>query len=285
MERPEVWGLKLRDNFDPAILPGKKLYFRLILYRGSPSKAERLHHLTSTIMKSKHGKKYQEAKKLIDKDFYTLDEAMALIKKTSITKFDSSCEVHIRLGVDPTQADENIRTTVNLPHGTGKDIKVIAFVAEDRVKEAKAAGATEAGTEELIKKIESGWLDFDVAVATPDQMKSLGKIAKTLGQKGLMPNPKAGTVGLDPVKIINELKKGKIELRLDKDSNLHNIFGKVSFSESQLKENLMTLLKAVLEVKPANSKGTYLRTFSVASCMGPGISIDVIAAAAATKEK
>lgn len=236
-------------------------------------------------MKSKHGKKYQEAKKLIDKDFYTLDEAMALIKKTSITKFDSSCEVHIRLGVDPTQADENIRTTVNLPHGTGKDIKVIAFVAEDKVKEAKAAGAIEAGTEELVKKIEAGWLDFDVAVATPDQMKSLGKIAKTLGQKGLMPNPKAGTVGLDSAKMIAELKKGKIELRLDKDSNLHNIFGKVSFSESQLKENLMTLLKAVLEVKPANSKGTYLRTFSVASCMGPGISIDVVGAAAATKEK
>lgn len=236
-------------------------------------------------MKSKHGKKYQEAKKLVDKDFYTLDEAMALIKKTSVTKFDSSCEVHIRLGVDPTQADENIRTTVNLPHGTGKDVKIIAFVAEDKVKEAKAAGAIEAGTEELIKKIEAGWLGFDIAVATPDQMKSLGKIAKTLGQKGLMPSPKAGTIGLDAAKMITELKKGKIELRLDKDSNLHNIFGKVSFGESQLKENFMTLLKAVLEVKPANSKGTYLRTISVASCMGPGISIDVIAAAAATKEK
>ena len=157
-------------------------------------------------MKSKHGKKYQEAKKLIDKDFYTLDEAVALLKKTSVTKFDSSCEVHIRLGVDPTQADENIRTTINLPHGTGKDIKVIAFVAEDKVKEAKAAGASEAGTEELIKKIETGWLDFDVAVATSDQMKSLGKIAKTLGQKGLMPNPKAGTITTNPDELL------KIEL-------------------------------------------------------------------------
>lgn len=230
-----------------------------------------------------HGKKYQEAKKLIDKEFHTVDEACALLKKTSTTKFDASCEVHFRLGVDPKQADQNIRTTVNLPHGTGKELKVIAFVSEEKAKEAKTAGAVEAGTEELIKKIEGGWLDFDIAVATPDQMKSLGKIAKTLGQKGLMPNPKAGTVGPDASKMIQEVKKGKIELRVDKDANLHNIFGKVSFDEGKLKENLITIIKAVMEVKPSNSKGTYLRSLTVTTCMGPGISLDTSQALAATK--
>lgn len=224
---------------------------------------------------SKHGKKYREALALVDKEAYELDEALELLKKTSTTKFDSSCEVHLKLGLDPKQADQNIRTSTSLPHGTGKDVRVVAFVAEDQIKAAKDAGAMEAGTEELVKKIEGGWTDFDVAVASPDQMKELGKIAKTLGQKRLMPNPKAGTVTPDIAKTIEELKKGKIELRVDKEANLHNIFGKVSFETANLKENFSTLLKAVQEAKPASSKGTYIRSITLATSMGPGIALDV----------
>lgn len=232
---------------------------------------------------SKHGKKYREVKKLIDKQTYTIDEATTLLKKTSVTKFDSSCEVHFNLGVDPTKAEQNIRMSCSLPHGTGKNIRVVAFVAEADVKAAKAAGAIKAGTEELIKEIEEGWTDFDVAVATPDQMKSIGKIAKILGQKGLIPNPKAGTVSQDAIKVIEELRKGKIEIRVDKDGNLHNIFGKVSFDNAKLKENLLTLVKAVHEAKPANSKGTYLKSITVTTSMGPGIPLDVNAAVAETR--
>ncbi|MBI4975638.1 50S ribosomal protein L1 [Candidatus Peregrinibacteria bacterium] len=223
----------------------------------------------------KHGKKYREALKLIDKPFYTLDEAISLLKKTSTTKFDSTCEVHFKLGVDPKQADQNVRTTVVVPHGTGKKVRVVAFVGEEKIKEAKAAGAVEAGTSELIEKIEKGWLDFDVAIATPDQMKDLAKVAKVLGQKRLMPNPKSGTVTVEVTKTINELQQGKIELRLDKEANLHSIFGKVSFDEDKLKENLKAVIKAVTEVKPSSIKGTYLNTISISSTMGPGIGIDL----------
>lgn len=232
---------------------------------------------------SKHGKKYNEAAKLVEKENYTLDEAVALLKKTSVTKFDSSCEAHFNLGVDPKQADQNIRTSVGLPHGTGKDVRVVAFVAEDQIKDAKDAGAAVAGTDELVDKIEKGWLEFDVAVATPDQMKGLGKVAKILGQKRLMPNPKAGTVAPDFVRVIKELKQGKVELRVDKDGNLHNIFGKVSFSDDQLKSNLKSLIKAVLEVKPASSKGTYVRSLVVTTTMGPGIKLDANGAIAESK--
>jgi len=227
---------------------------------------------------AKRGKKYQAAAKLIEKDAYTIDEALELLKKTSITKFDSSCEIHLKLGVDPKQADQNIRTSVGLPHGTGKDVKVVAFVPEEDIKAAMAAGAIEAGTEELIAKIEKGWTDFDVAVATPDQMKALGKVAKILGQKRLMPNPKAGTVSPDFAKAIEDLKKGKVELRVDKDANLHNTFGKVSFSEDKLKENLKTLIKATLDAKPGSSRGVYLRSLTLTTSMGPGIPLDVNAA-------
>jgi len=232
---------------------------------------------------SKHGKKYVEAAKLIDEETrYNVDEAIELLKKTSTTKFDSSCEVHFNMGLDPTQAEENIRTTVALPNGTGKDVKVVAFVGDDLVKEAKAAGAIEAGTEELVTKIESGWLDFDVAVAAPDQMKLLGKIAKTLGQKRLMPNPKAGTVTPDIGKTIEALKKGKIEVRVDKEANLHNIFGKVSFDDAKLKENLLSIIKAIMEAKPSSTKGTYMKSCTLTTSMGPGIKVDtreIIAAA------
>ena len=169
---------------------------------------------------AKRGKKYKDAAKLIDKESYTLDEAVALLKKTSVTKFDSSCEAHFKLGLDPKQADQNIRTTASLPHSIGKDVRIVAFVDEGEVKAAIAAGAMEAGTNDLVKKIEKGWTDFDIAVAKPDQMKSIGKIAKTLGQKRLMPSPKAGTVTPDFEKAIAELKTGRVEIRVDKEANL-----------------------------------------------------------------
>lgn len=232
----------------------------------------------------KRGKKYVELSKQIEAGrAYTLDEAVALIKKTSPCKFDASCEVHFNLGLDTKQADQNIRTTVSLPHGTGKDVRVVAFVSEEFAKEAKAAGATEAGTETLIQKIEKGWTDFDVAVSTPDQMKALGKVAKILGQKRLMPSPKAGTVGPDFAKIIADLKKGKVELRVDKEGNLHNIFGKVSFSEENLKGNLKTIVKTVLDVKPGSSKGNYMNSLTITSSMGPGIKVDVSKAVAESR--
>lgn len=234
-------------------------------------------------MEKKHGKKYQAAKKLIEQKFYTIDEAIELLKKTATTKFDSGCEVHLNLGLDPAQADQNIRTSVELPHGTGKVVRVVAFVGEDKMKEAKAAGAIEAGTVELIEKISKGWTDFDVAIATPDQMKDLGKIAKILGQKRLMPNPKAGTVTMEVTKTITALRKGKIELRLDKQANLHNIFGKVSFDNDKLKENLKTFLRSVQEARPASTKSTYVKSLTVTTTMGPGIALDVNKAMAESK--
>ncbi|MEK7673471.1 MAG: 50S ribosomal protein L1 [Patescibacteria group bacterium] len=233
---------------------------------------------------ARHGKKYREAVKKLEKDkLYSIDEAAALLKQTNSAKFDASCEVHFNLGLDTKQADQNIRTSASLPHGTGKDVKVVAFVSEDLAKEAKAAGAIEAGTEGLIEKIEKGWLEFDVAVAAPDQMKALSKIAKILGQKRLMPNPKAGTVTPEPLKVIAELRKGKVELRVDKDGNLHNIFGRVSFDEAKLKENLKSLIKVVLDAKPISTKGTYINSISVAGTMGPGIHLDVNKAVAESK--
>jgi len=222
-----------------------------------------------------NGKKYREAKALLEKEVYTLDEALELLPKTSTVKFDSSCEVHFNLGVDPRQADQNIRTTCPLPNGTGKEIKVVAFVGDENVKAAKDAGAIEAGTADLVEKVEKGWTDFDIAVATPDQMKSLAKVAKTLGQKRLMPSPKAGTVTPDFAKAIEELKKGKVEIRVDKEGNLHNIFGKVSFGKDKLKENLMAIVKTVMDVKPASQKGTYIASLTLTTSMGPGIRLDV----------
>jgi large subunit ribosomal protein L1 len=223
----------------------------------------------------KHGKKYREVKKLVLKPTYELGEAVALLKKTSTVKFDASCEVHMQLGLDPKQADQLLRGTVVLPNGTGKSVRVIAFVSEAHVNAAKAAGALEAGVEGLIEKINKGWLDFDVAVATPDVMKNLGKIAKTLGQKGLMPNPKAGTVTTDPAKTIGEIMKGKVEFRMDKLANVHNVFGKVSFEEAKLEENLKSFLRAIVASKPSGAKGIFVKSITVASTMGPGIRLDV----------
>lgn len=226
-------------------------------------------------MKKLHGKKFLAAKQMVTKDLYTVDEAIALLKKTSPVKFDASVEINAKLGVDPKKSDQNVRSTVSLPHGTGKTVRVIAFVTEDKAKEAKAAGAIKAGADELIEEILKGFLDFDVAVATPDMMKSLGKVAKILGQKGLMPNPKAGTVTTDISKTIEQIKKGQVEFRVDKFSVIHNMFGKVSFSEKQLQENFLSLMKAVMDAKPASAKGTYLQKVSLATTMGPGVNVAI----------
>lgn len=224
----------------------------------------------------KHGKKYVAARMLVDTTKnYPLTEAVALLKKTSTTKFDSSCEVHMRMGLDPKQADQLIRGTVVMPHGTGKIVRVIAIVMEANAKAAKDAGAVEAGGEELIEKIAKGWLDFDVAVATPDMMKNLGKVAKTLGQKGLMPNPKAGTVTTNVGQTVEEIRKGKVEFRLDKLANVHNIFGKISFNEKNLEENLKAFLRAIVTAKPSGAKGIYINSITLASTMGPGVHVDV----------
>ena len=226
-------------------------------------------------MKKKRGKKYVAAKAMVTEKSYGLKDAIALLKKTSTTKFDSSCEVHIRLGIDPKQTDQMVRSTVVLPHGTGKTVRVIAFVPDDKEKEAVSAGASEAGSEGLIEKILKGWLDFDVAVATPDMMKGLGKIAKTLGQKGLMPNPKAGTVTTEISKTMQEIKKGKVEFRNDKLGVIHNIFGKSSFRSDQLEENFKTLMRSIVEAKPANMKGIFIKSMAVTTTMGPGIRMDI----------
>ena len=233
---------------------------------------------------SKHGKKYLEAKALVENKFYSVDEAVELLKKTSPTKFDATAEVHFKLGVDPKHADQNVRGTVSLPNGTGKEVRVIAFVDEAGVKAAKAAGASEAGTSELIEKITKGWLEFDVAVADPSQMKDLGKVAKILGTKGLMPNPKAGTVSPDVPKAITEIKKGKVEFRVDKLSNVHTVFGKLSFETPKLKGNLVAVVKAILDAKPASVKSNYVKSITITSTMGPGIHLDINSATAATKE-
>ena len=225
---------------------------------------------------AKRGKKYKAAaEKLANLGVVDAETAVKLLKDTSVTKFDSSCEIHMRLGVDPTHADQMVRGTISLPHGTGKEVRVIAFVPDDKVKEAKAAGAVDAGLEELIEKVNKGFLDFDIAVATPDSMKELGKIARVLGPKGLMPNPKAGTVTPDIGKTVESIKKGRVEFRTDKMGQIHQIFGKVSFSDSQLKENLDAFLKAVMDAKPSASKGTYVKNVALTTTMGPSVKLDV----------
>jgi large subunit ribosomal protein L1 len=230
---------------------------------------------------TKKGKNYRKVEELVDREkLYSLDEACDLLKQISTTKFDSSCEVHIRLGADVKQAEQLSRGTVSLPHGTGKDVRVIAFVNENKEKEAKDAGAVKVGLDELIEDISKGWLEFDVAVASPEVMKNLGKVAKTLGTKGLMPNPKAGTVTPDIGRTITELKKGRVEYRTDKQGQMHNTFGKVSFSSADLKENLKALLKTIVDAKPAAAKGNYILAISVATTMGPGLKLDTTSALA-----
>jgi len=223
-----------------------------------------------------HGKKYRAALEKFDPiQVYSLAEAIKLAVETSTTSFDGSVEIHMHLGVDPKQAEQQLRSTVALPHGTGKTVRVVAFVGDDLVKAAKAAGAIEAGSADLIEKIEKGWMDFDVAVATPDLMKELGKIARTLGQTGLMPNPKSGTVTPDVEKAIGEIMKGQVEFRNDKLANLHNVIGKVSFGSDKLLENAKVYLKAVNDKKPEKMKGNFIKSITVTTSMGPGIKVEI----------
>ncbi|HEX3285024.1 MAG TPA: 50S ribosomal protein L1 [Micromonosporaceae bacterium] len=222
-----------------------------------------------------HGKGYRKAAELIDKTkLYGPAEAVKLAKETSPSKFDGTVEVAMRLGVDPRKADQMVRGTVNLPHGTGKTARVIVFAAGDKAAEAEAAGADVVGSDDLVARIQEGWLDFDAAIATPDQMAKIGRIARILGPRGLMPNPKTGTVTMDVTKAVNEIKGGKITFRVDKHSNLHLIIGKASFSETQLIENYAAALDEVLRAKPSASKGKFLRKVNLSTTMGPGIPVD-----------
>jgi large subunit ribosomal protein L1 len=223
----------------------------------------------------KHGKKYRKAQELIDAEkLYSLDEAVALVKKTATTSFDATVEVHILTGANVKHADQIVRATVTLPAGTGKTKKIAVFCADDKAEEAKKAGADVVGADELIEKVQKGEIDFEVAIATPDMMKSLAKVARVLGPKGLMPSPKSGTVTTDIAKAVEELKKGKIEFRTDKTGIIHSILGKASFTEKDLVENAKTLFKSITDNKPSGVKGTYIRTVSISSSMGPGINID-----------
>ncbi|NLJ89239.1 MAG: 50S ribosomal protein L1 [Epulopiscium sp.] len=224
----------------------------------------------------KRGKKYIEAAKLVDRTVqYEPKEAFDLIQKIATAKFDETVEAHVRLGVDSRHADQQVRGAVVLPHGTGKTVRVLVFAKGDKLKEAEEAGADFVGGEELVPKIQNeGWLDFDVVVATPDMMAVVGRIGRILGPKGLMPNPKAGTVTMDVAKAVTDIKAGKIEYRLDKTNIIHVPIGKVSFGTEKLLDNFQTLMGAIIKAKPAAAKGQYLRSISVSSTMGPGVKIN-----------
>ena len=226
----------------------------------------------------KRGKKYTEAAKLVDRATqYDVAEAISLVKKTAVAKFDETVEAHIRLGVDGRHADQQVRGAVVLPHGTGKTVRVLVFARGDKVAESEAAGADFVGGEELIPRIQNeGWFDFDVVVATPDMMGVVGRLGRVLGPKGLMPNPKAGTVTMDVTKAVNDIKAGKIEYRLDKANIIHCPVGKASFTEEQLTENFNTLMDAIVKAKPASAKGTYMKSVTVTSTMGPGIKVNTL---------
>ena len=223
----------------------------------------------------KRGKKYNESAKLIDRSVqYDANDAISLVKKSAVAKFDETIEAHIRLGVDGRHADQQVRGAVVLPHGTGKTVKVLVFAKGDKVNEAEAAGADFVGGDELIPRIQGGWFDFDVVVATPDMMGVVGRLGRVLGPKGLMPNPKAGTVTMDVTKAIADIKAGKIEYRLDKTNIVHVPLGKASFSEEALAENFKALMDAIMKAKPASAKGTYLKSVTLASTMGPGVKVN-----------
>jgi large subunit ribosomal protein L1 len=223
----------------------------------------------------KHGKKYRAAAERVDRArLYTPLEAARLAQETSTTSWDATVEVAMRLGVDPRKADQMVRGTVSLPHGTGKTVRVIVFAAGDKAAEATAAGADEVGAEDLIARIQEGFLDFDAAIATPDQMSKVGRIARILGPRGLMPNPKTGTVTMDVAKAVADIKGGKIAFKVDKQANLHLIIGKASFPTEQLVENYGVALDEVMRVKPSTAKGRYLRKVTFATSMGPGVPVD-----------
>ena len=223
----------------------------------------------------KRGKKYNETVKSFDKTAqYDTSEAISLVKKSAVAKFDETIEAHIRLGVDGRHADQQVRGAVVLPHGTGKTVRVLVFAKGDKVAEAQAAGADFVGGDDLIPRIQGGWFDFDVVVATPDMMGIVGRLGRVLGPKGLMPNPKAGTVTMDVTKAIKDIKAGKIEYRLDKTNIIHCPVGKASFTEEQLADNFQTLMGAIIKAKPAAAKGTYLKSVTLAATMGPGVKVN-----------
>ncbi|HKB28104.1 MAG TPA: 50S ribosomal protein L1 [Candidatus Limnocylindrales bacterium] len=229
-----------------------------------------------------HGKKYLEAAKLVDPlKAYGPDEAAQLAKDTTTVSFDATLEAHIRLGVDPRHADQMVRGTVVLPSGTGKTVRVAVFAQGEKAQEALRAGADEVGAEDLVKKVDAGWLEFDVALATPDLMGQVGRLGKILGRRGLMPNPKAGTITFDLERAIREVKGGRVEFKVDKAAIIHVPIGKASFDAPAIVANLAALVDAVNRAKPAGAKGTYLRTLTIASTMGPGIKVDIPAVLAA----
>lgn len=229
-----------------------------------------------------HGKKYRKAAELIDKTkLYALTEGLELAKQTTVTKFDSSVELHINLGVDPRQADQMVRSSVTLPHGTGKTIRIAVFADGDVAKAAKEAGADRVGTADLLADIEAGKLDFDLLIAPPAGMAALGKVAKVLGPRGLMPNPKSGTVTPNVAEAVKAAKAGKVEFRIDKQAIVHQAIGKVSFSASDLEDNAVALLKAILQAKPSAAKGTYVKALALTTSMGPGIKLDAAATTSA----
>jgi large subunit ribosomal protein L1 len=230
---------------------------------------------------SKAGKKYQASAKLVDRLTYTLGEAMPLLKKAAFAKFDETVEVAMRLGVDPKHADQMVRGTVVLPHGLGKSKRVVVIASGDKVREGREAGADEVGGDDVVQKIQGGWMDFDAVIATPDMMKSVGRLGKVLGPRGLMPNPKTGTVTVDVARAVKEVKAGKVEFRVDKTGIIHCPVGKVSFEPQKLAENAHALISSVLKAKPATAKGRYVRSIVVSSTMGPGVPIDLTSVEAA----
>ncbi len=230
------------------------------------------------IMSQKPGKKYESAAKQVEAKPYPLADAVSLVQKIKFTKFDETVEVHMRLGVDPKHADQMVRGTVVLPNGLGKSKKVLVIASGDKVREAQEAGADFAGSEEMVTRIQNeGWTDYDAVIATPDMMRSVGRLGKVLGPRGLMPNPKTGTVTTDVVKAIQEIKAGKVEFRVDKTGVVHAPVGKVSFATDKLLENTNSLIQAVIKAKPSAAKGKYVRTATLCSTMGPGIPLDVTA--------
>jgi large subunit ribosomal protein L1 len=224
---------------------------------------------------SNRGKRYVESRKKIDRaSRYDLDAGMVLLKEGKHAKFDESVDMAIRLGVNPKHADQMVRGTVALPHGVGKEVKVLVFAKGEKEKEAREAGADFVGAEDLVEKITGGWTDFDKAIATPDMMGTVGRLGKVLGPRGLMPNPKVGTVTFDVSRAVKELKAGRVEFKVDKTGIVHTTVGKISFSADQLKENVMALMDTIVRAKPSSSKGTYLKSVAISTTMGPGIKLD-----------
>ncbi len=224
---------------------------------------------------ARRGKKYIEAKKKVDRTkLYSLDEAIDLVLDTAYANFDETVDIAVRLGVDPRHSDQIVRGACTLPHGTGKKVRVLAFAKGEKEKEAREAGADYVGGEEYAEKIKKGWLEFDKVVATPDMMKIVGSLGRILGPRGLMPNPKLGTVTMDIGKVIKELKSGRVEFRVDKGANVHAPIGKVSFGKEKLKENILTFMDTLIRLKPPTSKGTYIKNITLSSTMGPGVKVD-----------